>query len=170
METKELDNLSKDELMKRIKTKCAKEVNAIKIIGYLALAILVYGLVDYWWGKGMELSYSGLPAIVVLWCFIEVWWKQRMSKCDDAKKMVSLHENYIKYNLAIDVIALVLFVVLSYYFFKDINPDVMPLALTVLIVGLWVALFCWILWRLFKQRKNLSNPEVDRLKELEEKV
>ena len=170
MERKELDNLSKDELMERIRTKCNAEMRPLKIMVCFVLVILIYELVDYWWVKSTELSYCALPAIVVLWSAIEVWWKNRMSKCDDAKQMVSLHENYIKYQKAEYFIALVVGVFLAYLFYKDYHASVAPLWLTVFIVGLGVALFCWIVWHLIKLPKELSNPEIDRLRELKEKI
>ncbi len=170
METKKLDNLSKDELMEHIRTKFTAEMKPLKVVICFVLVILVYDLIDYWWGKGTDLSYCALPAIVVLWSAIEVWWKNRMSKCDDTKQMISLHENYFKYNKAVHIIALIVGVLLAYSLFKDYDASEVPLWVTVLTLGLWVAVFCWIVWHLIKLPKHLSNPEIDRLRVLEEKM
>lgn len=164
MQQIDLTNLSKEELMERIKAQRADEIKPIKLLGYLFLVVLIYNIVDYFWGKGSEIKYWAIPALIVLGSFIEVWWKTRMSKCDDAKRMVSLHDNYYKYHKVGHIVVLMIMVPLSYLLFKDY--DSIPLGLLVFLAVLWIAAFCWILWRLIKLRKPLCDPKIDRLREL----
>lgn len=166
MEREELNNLSKEELMERIKTKCVADIKPLKVLGYFFLVILVYDILYYGFGDRSGLHYCTVPAIIVLWSFVEVWWKNRMSKCDDASRMIRLHEDYYKYHKVEHIIALIVWVPLSYSLFKDFDASTTPLGWTVLFVGFWIAVFCWVLWRLIKLRKYLFSPEIDRLQKL----
>ena len=164
MEQKDLNSLGKNELMEHIKTKRADEMKSLKGLGSIFLIILVYHLIDYFLAKDSEMKYWLFPAFMVLWSIMEVWWKTRMCKCDDAKQMVSLHDNYYKYLKAEYIIALVLFIPLSYLLFR--GHDTIPLGLLIFLAVLWIALFCWILWRLIKLLKSCCDPEIERLREL----
>ena len=165
MERDELNNLGKEELMERIKAKYADDIKGLKGAGYLFLVILAYNLIDHWRGGGSELSYCAFPAVVVLWCFLEVWWTTRMMKCDDAHSLIKVHDNYIKYHKIEHGLGIALWGAFAYSLYKQSLESTQPYA-TVMFVVVWGALFCFIMWRFYKLSKYDSYPEIARLRKL----
>ena len=171
MEREELNNLGKEELMERIKIQNAEDLKTKTGCGTIFLVILVLNIFSFVIENDIEwstfLRNCSVPAVIVLWNMIEVWWKKRMNKCNDAEELVSVYEKYTKYRKAEYILALVLWGVLTYPLYLKYNATTSPGWLNILLWGAWVALFCLLLWRLFKKpKKSLTDQDIEHLQEL----
>lgn len=166
MKQEDLTKLSKEELMERIKTRNAEDVKANTGCGTIFLVILVLNIFSWADKSDIDWSYCAVPAFFVVWSMIEVWWKKRMDKCNGAEELVSIHKKYIKYRKIELIFALVLMVVLTYPLYLKYTATTVPVWLSIMVWGLWVAFFCWIVWHLLKPKKSPTDQEVDRLRKL----
>lgn len=177
MERVELNNFSKEDLMERIQDKYAAKMKPVKIVGFVFLLIVlvvwpfIYGIIYYGCSRDFTLStYWQLPLFLIVCSSIERWWGDKISRCEDAKRMVSLHEKYYKYSKVGYCITLALMGAFTYSlfasFYKGYQASTSPLAMLVFVAVIWVVLFCWILWRLYRLQQPFCNPEIDRLREL----
>lgn len=162
----DLNNLGKEELMERIKAQNSEDLKANTGCGTIFLVILVLNIFSFVGQNEIDWSNCAVPAVIVLWSIIEVWWKKRLNKCNGAGELVSMHKKYIKYRKTELIVALVLMVVLTYPLYLKYTATTVPVWLSIMVCGLWVALFCYILWRLLKPKKSTTEQEIDRLQEL----
>lgn len=166
MKQQDLTKLSQEELMQRIKTQNAEDLKGNTDCGTIFLIILVFNLFSWAVKSDYDWTYCAVPAVFVLWSIIEIWWKKRMDKCNGAEELVSMHKKYIKYRKTEFIVALVLMAVLTYPLYLKYTATTVPVWFTIMVWALWVALFCYILWRLLKPKKSTTEQEIDRLSEL----
>ena len=166
MKQQDLTKLSKEELMQRIKTQNAEDLKANTGCGTIFLVILVLNIFSFVGHNEIDWSNCIVPAFFVLWIMIEIWWKKRIDKCNGSEELVSMHKKYIKYRKTEFIVALVLMVVLTYPLYLKYTATTVPVWLSIMVYGLWVALFCYFLWRLLKPKKSTTEQEIDRLQEL----
>ena len=166
MKQQDLTKLSKEELMQRIKTQNAEDLKGNTGCGTFFLIILVLNIFSFVGHNEIDWSNCIVPAFFVLWSMIEIWWKKRIDKCNGAGELVSMHKKYIKYRKTEFIVALVLMAVLTYPLYLKYTATTVPVWFTIMVWALWVALFCYILWRLLKPKKSPTEQEIDRLSEL----
>ena len=166
MKQVDLIKLSKEELIERIKTQNAEDLKGNTGCGTFFLIILVFNIFSFLGQNEIDWSNCAVPAFFVLWSIIEIWWKKQIDKCNDARELVSMHKKYIKYSKIEYIVALVLMAVLTYPLYLKYTATTVPVWLTIMVWSLWVAFFCWILWRLLKPKKSPTDQAVDRLSEL----
>ena len=166
MKQQDLTKLSQEELMQRIKTQNAEDLKGNTDCGTIFLIILVFNLFSWAVKSDYDWTYCAVPAVFVLWSMIEIWWKKRMDKCNGAEELVSMHKKYIKCRKTEFIVALVLMAVLTYPLYLKYTATTVPVWFTIMVWALWVALFCYILWRLLKPKKSTTEQEIDRLSEL----
>ena len=166
MKQQDLTKLSKEELMERIKSQNAEDLKANTGCGTIFLIILVLNIFSFVGHNEIDWSNCIVPAFFVLWSMIEIWWKKRIDKCNGSEELVSMHKKYIKYRKTELIVALVLMVVLTYPLYLKYTATTVPVWLSIMVYGLWVALFCYFLWRLLKPKKSTTEQEIDRLQEL----
>ena len=166
MKQQDLTKLSKEELMQRIKTQNAEDLKGNTGCGSIFLIILVFNLFSFVGQNEIDWSYCAVPAVFVLWSMIEIWWKKQIDKCNGAEELVSMHKKYIKCRKTEFIVALVLMAVLTYPLYLKYTATTVPVWFTIMVWALWVALFCYILWRLLKPKKSTTEQEIDRLQEL----
>ena len=158
------------ELMERIKNQNAEDAKSNTGCGTIFLVILLLNIFSFAFQNDMAWSTAlrncSVPAIIVLWCIIEVWWKKRMNKCTDAEELVSVHKKYIKYRKAEYIVALVVMVIMTYPLYLKYSATTVPVWLCISVWGAWVVLFCLLLWRLFKKPKKSSiDLDIELLQE-----
>lgn len=166
MKQQDLTKLSQEELMQRIKTQNAEDLKANTDCGTIFLVILVFNLFSWAVKSDYDWTNCAVPAVFVLWSMIEIWWKKRMDKCNGAEELVSMHKKYIKCRKTEFIVALVLMAVLTYPLYLKYTASTVPVWLTIMVWGLWVAVFCYILWNLLKPKKSTTEQKIDRLQEL----
>lgn len=156
--------LSKDELMDRIKTRCASDLKDHKNIVYFWLVILVIDILYCAFGNSSDWATCGFPALVVLGSSIEAWWMNKMIKCSDAWSLVTTYGMYKKLGKLLTAIAFVLCLLLLYYFYQE-SLQYGTKALVVMVV-FGVAALCYFLWLLFFKKKSLTELDVKHLRDL----
>ncbi len=161
-----MTKLSKEELMQRIKFQNAEDLKANTGCGTFFLIILVFNIFSFLGQNEIDWSNCAVPAFFVLWSIIEIWWKKQIDKCNDARELVSMHSKYIKYRKTELIVALVLMVVLTYPLYLKYTATTVPVWLSIMVCCLWLAFFCYILWRLLKPKKSTTEQEIDRLRKL----
>ena len=167
----DLTKYSKEELVERIKAQNAEDLKTNTGCGTIFLVIIVLNIFSFAIDNDIEwstvLQNCSVPLVIVLWSIIEVWWKKRMNKCTDAEELVSVHKKYTKYRKAEYIVALVLMVIISYPLYLKYAATTVPVWLSILVWGAWVALFCLLLWRLFKKpKKSPIDQDIELLQEL----
>lgn len=162
----EIDRLGKDELMERIKTECAKEQKEYSSVAKFWLFILVMNMIGY--GTSGNHNWSGclFPAYAVVFCCVEVWWRNRMNKCTDAWSLVTTYGNYSKLSTVSSFIALLLWFPICYYVFRDWDPDQNDKVSLVISIIVSVAVLLYIIWVCFFKKKSLTAREVKRLRDM----
>ena len=167
----DLTKNSKEELMARIKIQNAEDLKTNTGCGTIFLVLLVLNIVSFAIENDIEwstfLRNCSVPAVIVLWNILEVWWKKRMNKCNDAEELVSVHKKYTNYRKAEYIVALVLMVIITYPLYLKYTATTVPVWLSISVWGAWVAVFCLLLWRLIKKpKKSLTDQDIDRLRKL----
>ena len=163
----DLTKLSQEELMQRIKTRCAQEKKRDK----LTYGLILFNLV--WMSLYMVLSNNtprwGFPLLLISLLFVMIealidgWSYNRLSKCDDAGTLVDTYEKYLKFDKAHLIVVAVVAVLIASLIFSGILP------LTVkapLLVGFLI--FCILSGSLgaFYRRKSAIAQEIDRPRKL----
>lgn len=166
MKQLDLTKLSKEELMERIKSQNAEDLKANTGCGTFFLIILVFNIFSFLGQNEIDWSNCAVPAVFVLWSVIEIWWRKKIDKCNSAGELVSMHSKYIKYRKTEFIVALVLMVVLTYPLYLKYTDTTVPIWLSIMVCCLWLAFFCYILWRLLKPKKSTTEQEIDRLRKL----
>ena len=156
--------ISKEELMERIKTRCAKELKGYKGACGLFLIFLVFMVAYMLWNHDATAwEYSLFILALLIQYLIEGWWMNKISKCDDAKTLVDTYEKYLKFEKVFLIIAAVVAVLIACLIFSGILP------LTVKAPLLFGFLVCCIpLGGLgaFNRRNSAIAQDVDRLRKL----
>ena len=161
-----VEKFSKDELIEDIQREFATDArNNIGCGGFL-LILLVFNLVGaFETGDWLSQLWS-LPALLLLLFIYEIWWKKKMSKCEDAHQLVDM---YAKYNKTNKILCYIAASALVLYLCYDIYSDFGEVSMTsTLIFSATVVIIIGILiWSLFHKRdKPPVEKEIDRLKDL----
>ena len=168
MEQIDLTKLSKEELMERIKTRCAEELRSKKLsFGFILITqvFMAFYMVLSNYAAKWEFP---LFLIILLFAMIEAlidgWGYNRLIKCDDAGTLVDTYEKYLKFENTLFIVAAVVAVLIACLIFSGILP------LTVKSPLLTGFLVCCIplgsLGALFYRRNSAIAQDVDRLRKL----
>ena len=156
--------ISKEELMERIKTRCAKELKGYKGACGLFLIFLVFMVAYMLWNHDATAwEYSLVFLAFLIEYLIEGWWMNKITMCEDAKTLVDTYEKYLKFEKVHLIVAAVVAVLIACLIFTGILP------LTVkspLFAGILIC--CVPLGSLgaFKRRNSAIAQEIDRLRKL----
>ena len=156
--------LGKDELMERIKTRCASNMKDHKNLAYFWLVILVIDILYCGFGNSSGWGTCGFPALVVLGSSIEAWWMNRLIKCSDAWSLVTTYGNYKKLGKLLTAIAFVLLLLLLYYFYQEWQRHGTDALVVMIVVG--VGALCYFVWSLFLKKKSPIELDVENLRDI----
>lgn len=161
-----VEKFSKDELIEDIQREFATDARNNIGCGSFLLLFLVYNLVGAFETGDWLSELWSLPALFLLLFIYEIWWKRKMSKCEDAHKLVDMYQ---KYNKANKILSYILAFALVLYFCYDIYSDFGEVSMTRTIVFavIGVILIGILIWSLFHKRdKQPVDKEIDRLNDL----
>ena len=162
MEQIDLTKNSKEELMERITNRCAKDLKSYKIGFGLCIFILVFMATYILWKHDTTAwEYSIVILVCLIEGLIEGWWSNRLSKCDDARTLVTTYDKYLKFEKVHYIIVTAVVVVLACLLFLRIFPTESPV-----FAGLLVC--CCTLGCLasYNKRNTVVAQEINRLREL----
>lgn len=161
-----VEKFSKDELIEDIQREFATDARNNIGCGSFLLLFLVYNLVGAFETGDWLSELWSLPALFLLLFIYEIWWKKKMSKCEDAHKLVDMYQ---KYNKANKILSYIVAFALVLYFCYDIYSDFGEVSMTRTIVFavIGVILIGILIWSLFHKRdKQPVDKEIDRLNDL----
>lgn len=161
-----VEKFSKDELIEDIQREFATDARNNIGCGSFLLLFLVYNLVGAFETGDWLSELWSLPALFLLLFIYEIWWKKKMSKCEDAHKLVDMYQ---KYNKANKILSYIVAFALVLYFCYDIYSDFGEVSMTRTIVFavIGVILIGVLIWSLFHKRdKQPVDKEIDRLNDL----
>lgn len=165
-EKKWVEKFNKDELIEDIQREFATDARNNIGCGGFFLVILVYNLVGVFeTGDWLSQQWT-VPAYILLLFIYEIWWKKKMSKCEDAHKLVDMYQKYNKTN---KILGYIVAFALVLYFCYDIYSDFGEASMTSTIVfaaigGILIGVLVWSLFR--KRNKQPVEKEIDRLNDL----
>jgi len=161
-----IEKLSKEELMEDIQREFATDARNGIGCGVFLLLLLVVNVVDMfsdgnWYSNGL----CG-PAVLFLLFIFDIWWKKKMSKCEDAHQLVDMYVKYDKaYRIFGFIIAIALELYICYNIYSYFGKVSMTRTLIYSVVAVAVAVI--LVWALFhKGNKKPVEKEIDRLREL----
>lgn len=161
-----VEKFSKDELIEDIQREFATDARNNIGCGGFFLVILVYNLVGVFeTGDWLSQQWT-VPAYILLLFIYEIWWKKKMSKCEDAHKLVDMYQKYNKTN---KILGYIVASALVLYFCYDIYSDFGEVSMTRTIVfsAVVIIIFGILIWSLFHKRdKQPVEKEIDRLNDL----
>jgi len=158
-----VEKFSKDELIEDIQSEFATDArNNIGCGGFL-LILLVGNLVSAFKTGDWSSQLWSLPALLLPLFIYEIWWKKRMSKCENAHQLVNMYAKYNKTNRILCYILAFAFVLYwCYDIYSDIGKE--SLATTLFCAAVFVILLIWSLFS--KKDKKPVEKEIDRLNDL----
>ena len=161
-----VEKFNKDELIEDIQREFATDAKNNIGCGGFFLVILVYNLVGVFeTGDWLSQQWT-VPAYILLLFIYEIWWKKKMSKCEDAHKLVDMYQKYNKTN---KILGYIVASALVLYFCYDIYSDFGEVSMTRTIVfsAVVIIIFGILIWSLFHKRdKPPVEKEIDRLNDL----
>jgi TRAP-type uncharacterized transport system fused permease subunit len=164
-----VEKFSKDELIEDIQHEFATDArNNIGCGGFL-LILLVFNLFSaFKTGNWSTQAWPALAWLLLLFIY-EIWWKKKMSKCEDAHQLVDMYDKYNKANKTLSyVAAFALVLYICYDLYSDLGKvSTTSILITVAVVGVILGVIVWSLFR--KIDKKPIDKEMDRLRELNTK-
>lgn len=161
-----VEKFSKDELIEDIQREFATDAKNNTGCGGFLLLLLVYNLVNGFI-TGDWLSHEWYaPGILLLLFVFDIWWKKKMSKCEDAHQLVDMYQKYNKANKILGYLAaLALVLYMSYDIYSDFGE--VSMTKTIVFAAIGVILIGVLVWSLFRKRnKQPVEKELDRLRQL----
>ena len=161
-----VEKFSKDELIEDIQREFATDAKNNIGCGGVFLLLIVYNVISaFSTGDWVSVLWS-LPAILLLLFVFEIWWKKKLSKCEDAHQLVDTYDKYKKANKILGFIAAFALVI---YICYDIYFDFGKVSISVTLIFAAIALIIigFLVWGMFRKRdKQPVEKEIDRLREL----
>lgn len=164
-----VEKFSKDELIEDIQREFATDArNNIGCSG-LILLLLVYYLYSAYGTADWSSALWSLPTFLFILFAFDIWWKKKMSKCEDAHQLVDMYDKYNKANKTLSyVAAFALVLYICYDLYSDLGKvSTTSILITVAVVGVILGVIVWSLFR--KIDKKPIDKEMDRLRELNTK-
>lgn len=161
-----VEKFSKDELIEDIQREFATDARNNIGCGGFFLVILVYNLVGVFeTGDWLSQQWT-VPAYILLLFIYEIWWKKRMSKCEDAHQLVDMYQKYNKTNKILGYLAaLALVLYMSYDIYSDFGE--VSRTKTIVFAAIGVIIIGILIWSLFRKRgKRPVEKELDRLRDM----
>ena len=161
-----VEKFSKDELIEDIQREFATDAKNNTGCGGFLLLLLVYNLVNgFITGDWLSLLWS-FPVLLLPLFVFEIWWKKRMSKCEDAHQLVDM---YAKYNKTNRILCYILAFAYVLYWCYDIYSDIGEASMTRIVVfaAFIIIIIGILIWSLFRKRgKRPVEKELDRLRDM----
>ena len=157
---------SKDELIEDIQREFATDAkNNIGCAGVFLL-LIVFNVISAFKTSDWLSALWSAPAILLILFAFDIWWKKKLSKCEDAHLLVDTYDKYKKYNKILSYIAMFALVLyISYDIYSDFGK--VSLTTTLIFVALAVIIIGFLIWAVFGKRdKKPVEKEIDRLREL----
>lgn len=151
-----VEKFSKDELIEDIQKEFATDARNNLGCGGFFLLVLVLNCFST-----RRLEFVSLPVFVVVFEAFDFWWKKKMSKGDDAHRLVSMYD---KYRIISKIIAGIAVLALCIYGFIDDGEHSVTSAAIWFVF--WTIIVGLCLWSLFRKKKTPVELEIDRLREL----
>ena len=163
MEREELNNLSKEELMERITSRCAKDLKRDILVRGLCLFTLVFCMGTYMLMHNAAIAwvYPIIILAILIESIIEGWWCNRLSKCDDAETLVTTYDKYLKFEKGLFIIAAAVAVLIACLLFFRIIPTVSPV-----FAGILVCCIPLVCLGSLNKRKSAIAQDIDSLRKL----
>ena len=162
MEQIDLSKNSKEELVERITNRCAKDLKSYKIDIGLCLFILVSMATHMLWKHDTTAwEYSIVILASLIEGIIEGWWSNKLSKCDDARTLVTTYDKYLKFEKGHFIIAAAVAVLIACLLFLRIK-----LSMTPVFTGILVCCITFGYVASLKNRKSAIAQDIDSLRKL----
>lgn len=156
--------ISKEELMERIKTRCAKELKGYKGAISLFLIFFVFMVAFMLWNHDATAwEYSLVFLAFMIEYLIEGWWMNKITMCEDAKTLVDTYEKHLRFEKVHFIVAAVVAVLIACLIFTGSLP------LTVkspLFAGILICCVPLASLGAFNRRNSAIGLDVDRLRKL----
>ena len=164
MKQVDLTKLSKEELMERIKTRCAKELKVYKFGGGIVLVFIMFMVANMLWNHNATAwEYSLISLAFMIEFIIEGWWMNKITKCEEAKTLMDTYEKYLKFekkHFSANNLVAVLLVCLIF-------PGILPSTLkSSLFAGILICCFPFGSLGAYIRRNKAIAQDVDRLRTL----
>ena len=151
-----VEKFSKDELIEDIQREFATDARNYMGCGGFFLLVMVLNYFSTRW-----VDFVSLPVFIVILATFEFWWKKKMSKCDDAHRLVAMYD---KYRIVSKIIAGIAILAVCVYGFFEYSEGDVTYAVSWFVFG---TIFIGVLiWSLFRKKKTPVELEIDRLREL----
>ena len=161
-----VEKFSKDELIEDIQREFGTDAkNNIGCGGVLLLLLVLNIISAFVTGDWLSELWS-LPAVLLPLFIYEIWWKKKLSKCEDPQRLVDMYDKYKKYNKILSYIAMFALVLyISYDIYSDFGK--VSLTTTLIFVALAVIIIGILVWSVFRKKdKQPVEKELDRLRDL----
>lgn len=161
-----VEKFSKDELIEDIQREFATDARNGMGCGSFILILLVYFIFDSYRIGDWSSHEWYAPGILLLLFVFDIWWKKKMSKCEDAHQLVDMYQKYNKANKILGYLAaLALVLYMSYDIYSDFGE--VSMTKTIVFAAIGVILIGVLVWSLFRKRnKQPVEKELDRLRDM----
>ena len=161
-----VEKFSKDELIEDIKREFDSDAKNNIGCGGLVLLLIVYNLIGAFETGDWVSQLWSLPAYFLLLFIYDIWWKKKMSKCEDAHRLVDMYDKYTKANKIFGYIAaFALVLYMGYDIYSDFGK--VSLATTLLFSALALIIIGFLVWSHFnKGDKKPVEKELEHLRDL----
>lgn len=161
-----VEKFSKDELIEDIQREFATDARNNTGCGSILLILLVYCLFSALSTGDWSSDLWSMPAILLPPLVIDIWWKKRMSKCEDTHQLVNMYDKYNKAKKIFSyIVAIVLVLYICYDIYSDFGKESVAITLiSIAIAGIVIGLLTWALFR--KRDKMPVEKEMDSLRDM----
>ena len=161
----EVDQLSKDELLQRMKSRYAKHAKSCRLhaIGWMAFLLLL--IVLYFTGHLTDWVLVVVPLLVAGSNFSDMLWYGKMSCCANAKTLVELYDKGYKWGKVAAVVALVFVAFFMYQLIGNTDIENMGAVMFVTMIVLLAAFALFLINFVFFKHSIIKNKAIERLRE-----
>lgn len=162
----DIDKLSKDELLQRMRARYAKHAKSCRIhaVGWLAFLLLL--IVLFFTGHLTNWVLVVVPLLVAGSNFSDMRWYGKMSRCEDAKSLVELYDKGYRSGKIAAVLALVFVAFFMYRLIANTDIENMGVVMFVTMIVLLAAFALFLINFVFFKHSIFKNKAIERLREL----
>lgn len=162
----EIDQLSKDELLQRMKARYAKHAKSCRIHAIVWLSFLFLLIVLFFAGHLTNRILVVVPLLVAGSNLSDMLWYGKMSRCGDAKSLVELYDKGYRSGKVAAVLALVLAAFFIYQLISDAVIENMGVIMFMTMIILLAAFALFLINFFFFKHSIFKNKAIERLREL----
>ena len=162
----EVDQLSKEDLLQRMRARYAKHSKSCRLhaLGWLALLLLL--IVLYFTGHMTEWVLVIVPLLVAGSNYSDMRWYGKMSRCEDAKSLVELYDKGYRSGKIAAVLALIFVAFFMYRLIANTDIENMGVVMFVTMIVLLAAFALFLINFVFFKHSIFKNKAIERLREL----